>query len=119
MQLLAGLRVAQIDDGLAAAVCGRLFADIGADVSCIGPDDATPLAHHLNHGKTIVSGEAEAREAVAAADLIICEGGPRDLRARRCDPDALRRINGSAALVYISTFGLTGPAANHPASDLT
>jgi hypothetical protein len=83
MSLLVGLRVVQIGDGLAAAICGRLLADIGADVSCIGPDNAAPLARHLNHGKTIVSGKAEAREAVAAADLVICEGGPRDLHTRR------------------------------------
>ena len=58
MGLLAGLRIAQLGPGLAAAVCGRLFADIGATVACIDPDDSTPLAVHLNGGKTWVEREA-------------------------------------------------------------
>jgi crotonobetainyl-CoA:carnitine CoA-transferase CaiB-like acyl-CoA transferase len=120
MSLLAGLEVVQIGDGLAAAVCGRLFADAGARVASIDPDNSTPLARHLDHGKTIVSGDsAAARTAIAAANLVICEGRPRDLRARQCDPDTLRRINRAAALVMISPFGQTGPQADDPASDLT
>ncbi len=120
MSLLAGLEVVQIGDGLAAAICGRLLADVGARVTCIDPDNATPLARHLNHGKSLVSGEPEAaRAAIAAADLVVCEGHPRDLRARRCDPDTIRALNRGAALVIISPFGQTGPKANDPASDLT
>jgi benzylsuccinate CoA-transferase BbsE subunit len=120
MSILAGLEVAQIGGGLAAAVCGRLFVDVGARVSCIDADTATPLACHLNHGKTVVSGDpAAARAAIAAADLILCEGHPRELRARHHDPDALRRLNQTATLIAISPFGQTGPKADDPASDLT
>jgi crotonobetainyl-CoA:carnitine CoA-transferase CaiB-like acyl-CoA transferase len=118
MSLLARLKVAQIGSGLAAAVCGRLFADVGARVSCIDPDRSTPLAGHLDHGKAEVAGEA-VNEAIAAADLIVCEGGPRALAARRCDPATLRRINPAAALVTIAPYGQTGPQADDPASDLT
>ena len=57
MSLLAGFRVVEIGGGLAAAVCGRLFADVGADVACIDPDNSTPLADYLNHGKRIVAGD--------------------------------------------------------------
>ncbi|MFI4948036.1 MAG: CoA transferase [Alphaproteobacteria bacterium] len=119
MSVLAGLEVAQLGAGLAAAVCGRLFADLGARIRCIGADTSTPLARHLNAGKILASGDAAARAAMAAADLIVCEGGPSDLRARRHDPDALRRINRSAAIVAISPFGQTGPKADDRASDLT
>jgi crotonobetainyl-CoA:carnitine CoA-transferase CaiB-like acyl-CoA transferase len=120
MSLLTGLEVAQIGKGLAAAVCGRLFADIGARVVCIAPDLSTPLACHLNDGKKIVSGDAAAaRAAIAAANLIVCEGRPRDLRVRQHDPDALRRLNPTAAIVAISPFGQTGPQADAPATDLT
>jgi crotonobetainyl-CoA:carnitine CoA-transferase CaiB-like acyl-CoA transferase len=119
MSLLRGLDVVQIGDGLAAAVCGRLFADTGARVVCINPDASGPLACHLNHGKTVVSGDAAARAAIEAADLIICEGRPSKLRARQSDPGALRRINPVAAIVAISPFGLIGPKAEDPATDLT
>ena len=57
MALLAELRVLQVGDGLAAAVCGRLLADMGAAVTAIDPSLSTALAQNLNHGKTIVSGD--------------------------------------------------------------
>ncbi len=59
------------------------------------------------------------RIAIAAADLIVCEGRPQQLRALQYDAASLRRLNASAALVYISPFGQTGPKADDPATDLT
>ena len=114
MSLLNGFRVVQVGPGLAAAVCGRLLADVGADVGCIDPDASTPLAAYLDHGKPVV-----ARDALATADLIVCEGRPAELRSQRWDADALRGVNATAALVFISPFGQTGPKADDPASDLT
>jgi len=115
MGLLAGLRVAQLGRGLAASVAGRLFADIGAAVSCDDdPDRSTPLAEYLNSGKA----ECDA-EALAAAELILVEGRPAELRAAGRDVVALRRINASAAIVTIAPFGQEGPRADDPASDLT
>jgi crotonobetainyl-CoA:carnitine CoA-transferase CaiB-like acyl-CoA transferase len=116
MSLLAGFRVVQIGEGLAAAVCGRLLADVGADVVFIGPDNSTPPADYLNHGKRIVGDPAA---ALSAADLIVCEGGPRDLSAQGYDAVGLPRLNPEAALVFISAFGQTGPRATDPATDLT
>ena len=120
MSLLQGFQVVQIGEGLAAAVCGRLFADAGADVSCIEPDMSTHLSAYLNHGKKILSDETAAiRTALAKSNLIICEGRPQDLRALQYDADNLRRLNAAAAIVTISPFGQTGPKANDPATDLT
>jgi crotonobetainyl-CoA:carnitine CoA-transferase CaiB-like acyl-CoA transferase len=121
MSILAGLEVAQIGPGLAAAVCGRLFADIGARVTCIAPaPGSTPLACHLNHGKSVMSGDAAAaRAAIASAALIVCQGRPRELRSREYSLEALRRINPTAPTVAISPFGQTGPKADDPATDLT
>ncbi|MGE5268989.1 MAG: CoA transferase [Thiohalocapsa sp.] len=114
MPLLSGLNVVEIGPGLAAAVCGRLFADVGAAVSCIDAERAAPLARHLNHGKAQAG-----RDALAQADLIVCEGGPTALRQQQCDPATLRRANKRAAIVLISPFGQTGPLADTPATDLT
>jgi crotonobetainyl-CoA:carnitine CoA-transferase CaiB-like acyl-CoA transferase len=119
MSLLEGFEVVQIGKGLAAAICARLLADSGANVTCIEPDTSTHLAAYLNHGKTTVTDERAARKALSTADLIVCEGGPGDLHARQCDSDCLRRSNAAATLVTISPFGQTGPKANDPASDLT
>jgi crotonobetainyl-CoA:carnitine CoA-transferase CaiB-like acyl-CoA transferase len=117
MSLLAWFRVVQIGKGSAAAVCGRLLADVGADVTCIDPDNSTPLAAHLNHGKRIAAGDRKA--SLSAAELIVCEGRPQELRARGYDAAGLRRLNQTAVLVFISPFGQTGPRANDPATDLT
>jgi crotonobetainyl-CoA:carnitine CoA-transferase CaiB-like acyl-CoA transferase len=116
MSLLAGLRVVQLGEGLAAAVSGRLFADLGASVRRIGGGDNTPLVQYLNYGKTVAD---NAQAAVASADLIVCEGRRGELRARQRDPDSLRAENAQAAIVLISPFGQSGPKADDPASDLT
>lgn len=102
--LLTGLKVAQLGPGLAVAVCGRLFADHGAAVWALGADETTDLARHLNGGKT-------AGDAIAGADLILCQEWP--------GRESIRARNASAPVVTISPFGLTGPAANDPATDLT
>jgi crotonobetainyl-CoA:carnitine CoA-transferase CaiB-like acyl-CoA transferase len=117
MSLLAGFRVVEIGGGLAGAVCGRLFADVGADVTCLDPDNSAPLADYLNNGKRVVAGDPAT--ALSAADLVVCEGAPRGLRIRGYDAAGLRRLNQTAVLVFISPFGQTGPRANDPATDLT
>ncbi len=103
MSLLAGFRVLQVGGGPAAAVCGRLLADVGAEVICLEPDNSTTLLQYLNRGKALA--------AAANADLIVREGP--------CDLAELRRLNPSAAVVTISPFGETGPQASDPATDLT
>ena len=97
MALLAGYRVVQLGGGLAAAVTGRLFADLGAEVRCIDADRSTLLGEYLNGGKA--EGSAA---ALAAADLIVVEGRPAELRAAGRDPLALRKRNAKAIVVTIS-----------------
>ena len=111
MSILAGLRVAQLGDGLAAAVCGRLFADAGATVGTIGARSDTLLEATMNHGKT--AGD------IAAADLIVAEGGPAALAAQGYDAATLRQTNPKAAIVLIGPYGQAGPQADDPATDLT
>src|SRR5215471_4086467 len=120
MSLLTGFRVVQIGGGLAAAVCGRLLADVGADVTCIDPDSSTHLAQYLHFGKTIAADDPKAvHKTLSTAQMLVCEGRPRELRARGHDPNSLRRLNSTAVLVAISPFGQSGPKANDPATDLT
>jgi len=106
MALLTGLTVVQAGSGLAVAVCGRMFADLGATVHCIEPDLSTPLAVYLNSGKETVGVDALPR-----ADLVLCQDWS--------DIASVRDRNARAPLVTISPFGQTGPAANDPATDLT
>ena len=105
--LLTRFRVAQLGPGLAAAVAGRIFADIGAKVSCLDAARAPPLAEYLNLDKA--QGDAD---VLAMADVIIFEG-------RGYNTAALRAKNAKAAIVAIAPFGQIGPRAADPASDLT
>lgn len=117
MSLLSGFRMAQVGQGKAAAVTGRLLADVGAEVATVGASSATPFLAYLNHGKTAADGAPTA--ALAAADLIVCQGGPAALAADGHDAASLRRANPSATVVLISNYGQTGPKADDPATDLT
>ena len=119
MTLLAGFNVVQIGGGSAAAVCGRLLADVGAQVTCIDPGAGTMLLAYLNHGKAVAADATERRKGLAAAHLIVREGQPKDWAASPYDLTELRRINASATVVTISPYGQTGPQANDPATDLT
>ncbi len=119
MTLLAGLNVIQIGGGSAAAVCGRLLADTGAQVTCIAPDTGNLLLAWLNHGKAVAADTATQRESLAAAHLIVREGQPKDWVASPYDLAQLRQINASATVVTISPYGGIGPQANDPATDLT
>jgi crotonobetainyl-CoA:carnitine CoA-transferase CaiB-like acyl-CoA transferase len=112
MAVLEGFRMVQFGPGLAAAVCGRMLADVGARVTRIDPDRSTPLAAYLNHGPLAFGTEE-------GADLIVCEGSPTALRQAGHDAQTLRYRNQSAAIVLISPFGQTGPRAEEPATDLT
>jgi len=116
MSLLAGLRVLEIGPGLGAAVAGRLFADAGAEVACLGADTSTPLAAYLAHGKgsagSLTSGLRETR-------IVLLEGTPAGLEARGLAVASLRALSDRPVLVLISPFGQTGPDAERPASDLT
>jgi crotonobetainyl-CoA:carnitine CoA-transferase CaiB-like acyl-CoA transferase len=119
MALLTGFKVLQIGRGSAAAVCGRLLADVGAQVTCIDPGAGTMLLDHLDHGKAVAADAAARRKALAEAHLIVREGQPNDWTTSPYDTTGLRRANASATLVTISPYGETGPQANDPATDLT
>jgi crotonobetainyl-CoA:carnitine CoA-transferase CaiB-like acyl-CoA transferase len=119
MTLLAGFNVVQVGTGAAAAVCGRLLADVGAnvtridshveaDVAAIDAVTGTTLFAYLNRGKAVAT-----PESLASADLIVREGDSTG------DVAELRRINPSATIVTISPYGETGPQASDPATDLT
>lgn len=119
MALLTGFKVLQIGRGPAGAVCGRLLADVGAEVTCIDPGVGTMLLDYLNHGKAVAVDAAQRRKGLAEAHLIVREGQPKDFATTPYDVTELRRANASATVVTISPYGETGPQANDPATDLT
>ena len=142
--MLESLRVVQIGSARAAAVCTRLFADLGARIEVVnftGDDsrEATLLDDYLDlskrhrsnaaqqHGHSPANGQvrnqtnntAEFIAAMRDADLVVLSGTPAQLDAGGLLPDALEETGLGAALVYITAYGLSGPQANDPACDLT
>src|ERR1700750_1534781 len=109
MAVLKKLEVVQIGPGLATAVCTRLLADLGAQVSCIDHDASSPLAAWLNHAKSVANTEEAERAALGSARLIVREASARPLASSPYTLEALRRSNPNAVVVTISPYGETGP----------
>ncbi len=120
--MLERVQVLQIGPGLAAAVAGRLLADLGAPVTTIDPPRSSPLARFLDAGKPAsglsldTPGDALA-SAIAASDITIVGLDPSRLEALHLTPQALT-LEGTI-LAYITAFGLNGPRRDHAATDLT
>jgi len=119
MTLLSGFRVVQLGGGPAAAVCGRLFADAGAEVRAFMPKMQSPAEQWLNHGKSHSDTDTSLADLLACSHLVVAEGGPSALGRQGWDEHSLRSATPDAALVLISPYGQTGPGADEPASDLT
>jgi crotonobetainyl-CoA:carnitine CoA-transferase CaiB-like acyl-CoA transferase len=79
--LLTGLRVVELSRSAAAAYCGLVFAQLGADVLRAGPPtqviasrDALPLVRAaLHRGKRAAGTGAELVQELAAADVVVVE----------------------------------------------
>lgn len=127
--LLRSLRVLEVGDR-AAAICGRLFAELGADVLAVrapgGPRPPTDgEARLLDAAKRTLAldptaaADAERLAALtAAADLVIVEGAASALAAAGLEPAALARDNPQAVVVAITPFGVTGSHRDYRGSDL-
>ena len=139
---LAGVRVIELADGWAAH-CGRILADLGADVIKVEPPDgdsarsrppfiadrAGPdrsfwwIALNANkRGVTLDLDRPGARDAlrklVADADVLVESFGPAALEDRGLGPATLGSWNERLIHTTITPYGSDGPLASAPASDL-
>lgn len=132
MDILRGVRVVEIADDIAGPYCGKMFADVGAEVikvelphgdrlrgrgtgRCEGDDGA--LFTFLNAGKrsaTKVYGEPYVDRLLVGADIVIDNGS-----CGRIDHDELLCRSPHLVIVALSPFGLTGPYRDKPASEFT
>lgn len=118
---LSGVRVVDLGD-LRTALCGRLLADLGADVVWIHPRGAptqTPEAVHRHAGKRHVALDlaepADAAEAVnwlAAADVVVENLPPALRRDIGLDPDERTERYPRLVHVALPDLGLDGPLAS-------
>ena len=132
MNILQGLRIIEIADEISGPYCGKLFADVGAEVIKVEspdgdrlrrrgtgrrPDGDGALFTFLNAGKRSlvgVYGEPHVDDLIATADIVIDAGV-----GGRIDHDELLCQSPDLVIVVLSPFGLTGPYRDKPATEFT
>src|SRR6516162_9920169 len=132
---LGGLRVLDFTTTIAGPHCGRLLADLGAEVIKIEPAEGDmmrarpPLRNgastsfgQLNAGKKSLVLDLKAPQAVEAvrrlattADVVVENFRPGVMRRFGLDYDALAPIKPELIYCAISGYGQTGPSAELPA----
>ena len=132
--MLSGWRVLDLTDPR-GEVGPFLLADLGADVlkleapgGCpgrsIGADGLAFAAYNGNKVSTELTGDLDAdRRTVlrllAGADLVFDCGPPGLLSGLGLDRDEIRATNERIVVVTVTPFGLDGPRADQPATELT
>ncbi|HET6965253.1 MAG TPA: CoA transferase [Acidimicrobiales bacterium] len=128
---LSHVRVLDLSETIGGGYCAKLLSEAGAEVvkgerpggapirrwSCAGPDSVSSgaLYAYLHGGHTsVVADEEVLRPLLAAADAVIT-----DLPGPGPDPVDLASDHGSLVVASITPYGLTGPYAGLPASELT
>lgn len=137
--MLEHLRVLDLTDerGL---MCGRLLADLGADVVQVEPPGGSPARQappvaggagpslfwetYAAGRRGVVAdldtaeGRALVRRLADAADVVVTSAPAAWLRERGLDPRALRTGRPRLIVTAITAFGLSGPKAGYADSDL-
>jgi benzylsuccinate CoA-transferase BbsE subunit len=139
---LTGLRVIDMS-GMAGQYCGKMFADLGADVILVEPPGGSEprregpfldnRPHHetsltfsyFNTGKRGIvldldnqAGQMIMRRLIGRADLLIETEKPGVMSARGLDFDALSPTAPNIVVASITPFGQEGPFARYEAEDI-
>ncbi len=129
-QLLSDFRVVEFSREPAGAYCGKVFADLGAEVIKVEPPVGDPLRSragafaHLNTNKSSVVVDPAAHDKVSLerllgrADLVIESAGSGGVESFDLDYSELGEKYPALVLVSISGFGVHGPYASYRWSDL-
>ncbi|MEQ8486075.1 MAG: CoA transferase [Pseudomonadales bacterium] len=110
-------------------MCGRLLADMGADVQqWVLPDDAASLEHSLHwqaytrgKGVHVIDWRSDAErlhQQLALADVLIESGAPAAMAALGLDPVSLARRYPALIHVSVTGFGIDGPKRDYRYTDL-
>ncbi len=142
--LLEGLRVLELGQFISAPYCGKLLADMGAEVIKIEPPGAGeysrrygPFLHddphrersgmflylHANKlGATLdlatPTGRSIFHRLAARSDVLVNNLHPLELDRLELDYEAVAQNNPRLVMASITPFGLTGPYRNYKAYDI-
>ena len=123
--------------------CGRILADLGAEVILIEPPSGSPsrrmapFAHgepgpdnslfflHFNTNKRGITLDLDSKqdrarflELVKSADVVLESGHPGEMEARGLGYDDLAAINPGVVVTSITPFGRTGPYRDFVGADI-
>ena len=140
---LAGLKVVEWAEGVAGPYCGKLLADLGAEVIKVEPPDGdgtrrigpfpgdrphlerSALSAYLNTSKlgvTLhlgkVTGRAIFRQLLRAADVLLEGGRPGQLAELGLGIPEMLAEQPGLVVVSVTPYGQTGPASRLPGADL-
>ena len=135
---LAGLRVLDYGQYVAAPFATMLLSDLGADVVKVEPPAGDqwrrydPFApgesryfYALNRGKRSIAldlkspeGRERSRELIAGADALVHNCLPDRALEFCLDRESVQEVNPRCVIVCVSAFGSDGPDSNRPAYDL-
>ena len=136
---LAGVRVIEVGNYMAAPFCGMQLADLGADVIKVenpsGGDNVRRVAPlvdgegsaflRLNRNKRSVAVDLKAKEGkeifrklVATADIVVENLRPGTMKDLELDYPALVAINPRLIYVAASGWGQDGPLKDRPGLDI-
>ncbi|HTO06488.1 MAG TPA: CoA transferase [Myxococcota bacterium] len=140
--MLHGLRVLDLTDSL-GALCGQIFADLGADVVLVEPPGGSPARRsppfwkdepgperslafwsYARGKRSLVldleraDDHSELVSLARGADFLIESAPPGRMRALGLDPASLARLNPWLIHVSITPFGSDGPKADYATTDL-
>src|SRR3954467_8283385 len=129
-QLLSDVAVLELATDPAGSYCGKVFADLGADVVKVEAPTGDPeRLHperfaHFNTNKraeliaTDEAGRARMLELLASVDVVVESQGEGDLAAFGLSRTEVREQFPTLVVTTISGFGTTGPYAEYTWSDL-
>ena len=142
---LEGIRILDLSSDIAGPYCTKLFVDAGAEVIKVERSDAPdPLRHWSASGTSLRAGEegglfqflnASKRRIeinpsdekgsqtldrlIAQSDLVVEAGGPGGLESWGLAWPSLHAQHPRLCVASISPWGLKGPYANRPATEMT
>ena len=143
--ILAGVRVIELGQGVAVPYCGKLLADFGAEVIKVElPQDGDSTRQHgpfpndephpersglflaLNTNKrgvtlnpAVSTGRQLLRELIQRADIFLHDYSPQMLASHQLDLMALREMLPRLTITSITPYGQTGPYRDYEGLDLT
>jgi crotonobetainyl-CoA:carnitine CoA-transferase CaiB-like acyl-CoA transferase len=141
-QLLSGINVVELAEGVAGSYCGKLFADLGANVMKVEPPEGSQLRHresaardadgsfrggaflHLNTNKRsmvlglAINDRARLEDLLDGAHLVVEETGLGHLSTWGLTWSGVHERWPQLSVVSISGFGASGPYADYAWEDL-